>query len=257
MRPDRLFANVMRAGKTRPKLRRKRPLCAAKEYIEKDFDALRPRAEDFQRPVERAYRSAIHRWHGARTLFALLMFLLALNPGPAQAHKVTVFAWVEGDTVFTQSKFAGGRQVKGGRLEVYDRAGAKLLEGHTDDQGRFAFKPPRPEALRIVLMAGGGHRGEWRVAAAEFSGTAKEPAPPAAAAASPAQESSAVETVTLSPADLQTMIEASLEKKLAPVLRRLEQQDQGHALSDIMGGIGYILGLVGLGAYIHSQRKRG
>ena len=27
----------------------------------------------------------------------------------ALAHKITVFGWVEGDTVFTESKFSGGK----------------------------------------------------------------------------------------------------------------------------------------------------
>lgn len=208
---------------------------------------------------------AINRFSARRAgaLAAALLLMLPLAASTAQAHKVTVFAWVEGDTVYTQSKFAGGRHAKGARLEVYDAAGEKLLEGLTDDQGRFAFKPPRPEALRIVLVAGSGHRGEWRLAAEEFStGDTPPLAPPAPearpspAAAEPGPGPSTA-TVTLTVEELQLLVESSLEKKLAPVLRRLEQQADGPALTEIIGGIGYILGLVGLGAYISSRRKSG
>jgi nickel transport protein len=195
------------------------------------------------------------------TLLAALFFILALAPVQARAHKVTVFAWVEGDTVFTQCKFAGGRYAKGARLEVYNDTGEKLLEGLTDEQGQFTFKPPSPQALRIVLMAGTGHRGEWRVAADEFaSAGAADKSKPAAAispAATAEHDPPPAKNVTLAADELQALVEASLEKKLAPVLRRLEQQAQGPALSDIIGGIGYILGLVGLGAYIHARRLTG
>ena len=39
----------------------------------------------------------------------LILFSLA---GPAAAHKVIVFAWVNGNTIHTESKFSGGRKVK-------------------------------------------------------------------------------------------------------------------------------------------------
>ena len=65
------------------------------------------------------------------------------------------------------------------------------------------------------------------------------------------------ETITLSADELLIMVEAALEKKLAPIQRHLEQQDQGPALKDIFGGIGYIVGLVGLVAYLRSRRNTG
>jgi len=53
---------------------------------------------------------------------------LVLCAVAAWAHKVTIFAWVEGDTVYTQSKFSGGRKAKGATVVVYDKEGNQLLE---------------------------------------------------------------------------------------------------------------------------------
>jgi nickel transport protein len=203
-----------------------------------------------------------HRKGGCPVLSLFLILLLAMAPISARAHKVTVFAWVEGDTVFTQSKFAGGRSAKGGRIEVYNSAGEKLLEGLSDDQGQFAFKAPKPEALRIVLTAGAGHRGEWRLAAEEFAAAAVMPKSTAAETArtppqTPTPARSPAATVTLSSAELEALIENAINRKLLPVMRRLEQQGQDPSLNDIIGGIGYIIGLVGLGAYMHARRKKG
>jgi len=46
--------------------------------------------------------------------------------------------------------------------------------------------------------------------------------------------------------------------KLAPVLKKLSRLESqgGTGLTDILGGIGYILGLMGLGAYVHSRRTK-
>jgi nickel transport protein len=63
--------------------------------------------------------------------------------------------------------------------------------------------------------------------------------------------------VSLSADELQALIEASLDKKLAPILHRLGDLAPGPSLSDILGGIGYIIGLVGLAAYLRSHRKSG
>jgi nickel transport protein len=114
------------------------------------------------------------------------------------------------------------------------------------------------------LLAGAWHRNEWRLAAEEFTaGPATAPPPRSAAAteSAPPSTSSAADageiTVTLSSGELQALIEASLEKKLAPIMQRLRPVALGPSLSDIIGGLGYILGLVGLASYLHSRRKSG
>jgi nickel transport protein len=198
-----------------------------------------------------------YRCHKFRLVVAMALFgAVWLLAAPAAAHKVTVFAWVEGDTVHTESKFSGGRFAKQARIEVYDSGDKLLLDGLTDDEGRFAFKPPKRDALRIVLVAGSGHRNEWRLTAEEISGL--DPAPireQTNSEALPQPESVLPMDGALSPTEMQHMIEASLDKKLQPVLRQLHRQEERTRLADILGGVGYILGLVGLGAYIHFRRR--
>lgn len=205
-------------------------------------------------------RMACWGWPRRFTLIVVVMALPVFSfvVEPVFAHKVTIFAWVEGDTVHTESKFSGGRVAKQAPIEVYDRTGALLLEGRTDDEGRFVFKAPKQEELRIVLVAGAGHRNEWVVKAEEFAGHMRpaaddETVPPDQA--EPVIVSPLPGKIDVSREDLQTMIEAALDKKLQPVLHRLHQMDEGPRLVDIIGGIGYILGLVGLGAYVHFRRR--
>ncbi len=56
--------------------------------------------------------------------------------------------------------------------------------------------------------------------------------------------------------EIQTAIENALDKKLKPIMKILaETQTQKPSLPEIIGGIGYILGLMGVGAYFHYRRK--
>ena len=85
--------------------------------------------------------------------FIFIMLWLLFLPISASAHNVTVFAWADGDTIHTQSKFSGGKRVKNASILVYDVEDVLLLEGKTDDNGMFSFKIPKKTALKIVLKA--------------------------------------------------------------------------------------------------------
>lgn len=111
-------------------------------------------------------------------LFLIICFL-SFRIEPADAHRVIVFAWVEGDTVYVESKFSGGKKVNAGRITVMDAEGVELITGTTDAQGEFSFKIPKKTDLKIVLSAGEGHRAEWTISSAEMTMPAgsKKPVP--------------------------------------------------------------------------------
>jgi nickel transport protein len=87
--------------------------------------------------------------------------LLLTMIGAAHAHKVSVFAYAENGTIFTESYFPDGKPVEEGTIEVYDQAKNKLLEGKTDREGKFSFPIPKKEDLTIVINASMGHRNEY------------------------------------------------------------------------------------------------
>jgi nickel transport protein len=75
--------------------------------------------------------------------FTVMLIFSFVGIGAAHAHKVTIFAWAEGDTVYTESKFSGGKKVRNGKVEVFDNAGTLLLAGRTGDDGEFSFRAPK------------------------------------------------------------------------------------------------------------------
>lgn len=96
-----------------------------------------------------------------RTVRLLAVILLFLWGSPAWAHKVNLFAYVEGDKVYTESYFADGQKVIGGEIEVTDAAGTKLLSGKTDDKGGFAFPLAKQQTLTITVNSGMGHKNSY------------------------------------------------------------------------------------------------
>ena len=72
-------------------------------------------------------------------------------------------------------------------------------------------------------------------------------------------ESSPRKPQSISPIDIQDAVEKALDKKLKPILSRLAEDRQRASetkFNDIIGGIGYILGLVGVGAYFNYRKKK-
>lgn len=192
-----------------------------------------------------------------------LVFLL----GMAHAHGINVFAWVEGDTVHAQAKLSDGRKAQNAPITVYNNRGVKLLEGKTDAKGDFSFPVPGKSDLKIVLSTGTGHRAEWVIVAAEIerqttNETTKSRPSPSVAAAKTApdtktEETRSAETISINPAELQIMIETALEKKLKPAMKMLVAlQNRRPTFKDIMGGMGYIFGLVGVAAYFRYRPKK-
>jgi nickel transport protein len=100
-------------------------------------------------------------------LFFLTVFVVVLLGGTAMAHKVSLFAYVEGGKVFTESYFPDGRPVEGGKVMVYDSQNKLLLEGVTDKAGLFSFAIPKVDDLNIVLDATMGHKNSFKLKKAE------------------------------------------------------------------------------------------
>ncbi|UCF91508.1 MAG: hypothetical protein JSW39_25080 [Desulfobacterales bacterium] len=195
--------------------------------------------------------------------------LTLMGFAPVYAHRVNLFAWVEGDTVYVESKFSGGRKVTGGKIIVTDPRGVELLTGETNKQGEFSFKIPQKSEIKIVLLAGMGYQAEWTIPREEIdpaAGADQTPPPmgPQRAADARARPPQASEATSSGPAtsesnaeEIQLAVEKALDKKLKPVLKMLaELQQKGPTLGDVIGGIGYILGLVGLATYLRYRSKQ-
>lgn len=182
-------------------------------------------------------------------IFSIVILIVCVST-PAAAHKVSVFAWVEGETVHTESKFSGGKKVKDGKIQVFNHRNQLVLDGITDGQGYFAFPvDKKAQTLKVVLTAGMGHSNHWLVTAQELgydktdqpAQTTERPQPP--------NEKNLTDCDAIG-----KIVESAVEKKLAPIKAQLAEQAWG--MRDIVAGIGYILGLMGLASYLHHRKTQ-
>jgi nickel transport protein len=189
------------------------------------------------------------------TMYLLILFfasiLIMSTSLPVLAHKVIIFAWVEGDTVFTESKFSDGKKAINSQVLVFDKEGTQLLEGKTNNKGEFSFRIPKLTDLRIVLNAGMGHKAEWRIPESEIKeagGVSDEKR---------AGKSSRPIDAALSKQEIKDLIEESLDRKLRPIMKMMaEAQSKGSSVTEIVGGIGYIFGILGVALYFRNRGKR-
>jgi nickel transport protein len=207
-----------------------------------------------------------------KSIWIIVVFLLGafLATGNAWAHRVNVFAWAEGDTVHVESKFSGGKKIAGAKIIVTDAGGVEVLTGQTDDQGQFSFKRPQPAELKIILEAGMGHRAQWTLPVDDGHAdhptdkSRPEKASPRSRLKNPDDQiyprnSETPTAVYAGPsrAEIEAIVEKALDKKMKPVLEMLaDSRHTEPGIGDILGGIGYIIGLVGTAAYFHSRKKK-
>jgi nickel transport protein len=185
--------------------------------------------------------------------FALVFVLFLALASTTFGHKVYLFAWIEGDTVYTESYLSGKKKVRGGLVKVFDPSGRKLLEGKTDEKGKFSFKIPKNTDLRIVLEATMGHKAEFLLKADDVSGIEKSQA-------TTSDRKSEVPSSSVVKVDIEQvklLMEETLDSRLRPILRTLAtiQEERGPGLTEIIGGIGYIFGVMGLILYLRGRKK--
>lgn len=170
----------------------------------------------------------------------------------ADAHRVMVFAYLEGEKVHVEGYFADGKKARDSLVEVFAKDGAKVLEGRTDENGLFTFPAPALPAIRIVLTASMGHRVECILDGAGDTlvpgGIKKE----TSGAALPPAEGAVIED------RIRAIVSEELDRKLAPLAREVALlRERRTSLADIIGGIGYIVGLAGLFMYFKVRGKEG
>ncbi|MBW2029423.1 MAG: hypothetical protein JRH06_09535 [Deltaproteobacteria bacterium] len=200
-------------------------------------------------------RKARYLFRRMHLIFIALVATFLLSPC-AHAHRVYLFAWVEGDIVHTVSYFSGNRPVKGGRVTVFDLQDKELLKGLTDEKGEFSFNLPAKKPLRIVIEEAMGHRTEY-VLKAEDVGQASGCGEVGEKKAGPTElrhmEASSNQD------QIRQVVGELLDARLKPIQRSMArmEKERGPDFRDVLGGLGYIFGLMGIILYLKGRRNGG
>lgn len=206
---------------------------------------------------------SIHSRPSLAIIIGMGVLLIGLSE-MALAHKLQVHAFAEGRSISGSTYYAGGGAVSAARIELRDPSGALLAELTPDEDGRFTYEARAAVEHRILAVTPDGHRAEWIVASSELvfdevglgqgsqtidtrlavpqdSGTRGDQTPVAAS--------------TLDPA-LEAAIERALARQIRPLREQLIATEERIRLHDILGGLGYIIGLTGLALWWRSRVTR-
>jgi nickel transport protein len=182
-----------------------------------------------------------------------MLIATLLTATPAAAHQIHLFANTKGAEIQGELYARGGQPIRDARVRAISPSGETLGETTTDAQGKFTLVAGSRCDHRLVADSGDGHETEYTVPAGELP----ESLPPYAAppqpetVAPPSSPKSEPADIPSSSAQLE-----SLHNQVVQLRRQLDGYEQKIRLHDILGGIGYILGLMGVGGYFLAARRR-
>lgn len=162
-------------------------------------------------------------------LLFLTILLSIISPSTAFAHKVKVFAFIEADEIYGYVYFSGGRRAKEVLVSLRDSSGKAIKELKTNEKGEFRFSKTGTPPYKISTDIGDGHVAEYVLG----------------------------ETITLDKnkdtfsekqvaQDLKSVVEKAVANQVTPLRVQLKAYEEKIRVRDIIGAIGYILGLFGL-----------
>ena len=197
------------------------------------------------------------------------------------AHRINIFALVEADQIRVECKFSKKSPAQNSPVTILDKASGKQLAWkNTDDQGIALFPvtaemKSAPQGLIAHINAGEGHENDFEIEKSELdgasasSGTEADPAPAETAASEPAKPAdpsvSAASSVqipsdsvaAMSRQELEKLISAVVDRRVTPLRVMITSQvEKGPGITEILGGIGWILGIFGTAALCLSRRRK-
>ncbi len=193
----------------------------------------------------------------------ILMSFVLLSPA-AMAHKVNLFAYAEGMEVFVEGYFVDGKAAQNSTVKVYGGANELMAEGVTNDEGQYQFSLTDVSDLKIILNAGMGHQAEFILLADDLGlgeiamDTATENKMPIPDNISVEPSAEVMTSVNFSPAygaeDVKALVFMAVKEANKPLVRELSAAQEKASLSGLLGGIGYIVGVLGLFAFFKAKQ---
>ena len=208
---------------------------------------------------------------------ALLSLFLSVSLGfssLASAHNVVGGVYAEGFTIEGEAGFSNGTMANAGTVvKVSDTSGTPLGEAMTDDDGYFVFIAKKRITHVFEINMGAGHILKMQLPAEELPDnlddkSASQPSSNTSAPTNDITQTSVSDgqiVKTNQAASNQTvtqkqitplMLEKAIAKQIKPLRREISALKEKSGLRDIIGGIGYIFGLLGLVAFLRERKLK-
>lgn len=195
-------------------------------------------------------------------LILLALLVPVMHAEPAHAHRLSVFAFADGTMITGSAYFSGGGAPDGAAVTVFGPDGSVLGQTTTDAEGEFSLPLERRVDHRITVETEDGHAAEFVIAAGELpvdlpgdDDIAAQPATDMAAAAAAVPDAPPAGSL-VDEAALEALVSRAVQQQVRPLREQLSAYTDAVRFQEIIGGIGYIVGIFGLAAFMLSRRRR-
>ncbi len=209
----------------------------------------------------------------ARNLCAIIMALVLMTAGAAEAHKLKVFATGDGRKITGYAYFPGGGRAQDLVVTALAPDGFALGEAITNAEGEFSIAVRYRCDHRLVVQTQDGHKAVFVVGASELAtdlpplGTgagnvlASEQAVAPEGRMAAGETAGAEDSVDAPPGTsdrdmLQSAVAEAVREQVRPLREQLESYEERVRLHDVLGGIGYVFGIGGVAFYFLGIRRR-
>ncbi len=186
--------------------------------------------------------------------FLIVISLIALFfTMPSFAHKVNIFANFDGEKIKGYAYYSSGKPAKNSQVLIAMPDGEHIDQLKTDSNGRFVFSPKAKGTYKLILKAADGHLAET------YINIKKENLP--------SDKKGLKKNNLFLQEDLQRhsakcnltikQLDKLLIKRLAPIEKQIEQlviAQSKITFHDVVSGLGYIFGIMGIWAYLSSKK---
>jgi nickel transport protein len=185
--------------------------------------------------------------------------ILFLYPAPALAHKLYVFAQVQGSAIQGRAYFPGDVPAQKTQVTARDPSGRELCRTTTNDDGRFTFTLSEHVDYCLLAETPDGHSGHYVVRASELPDGLRAALPLAGASKTEsardhplAEPAAAAINDKPQPAGEQL---SELTKQIGALRQEMYDSEQRIRFRDFLGGIGFILGIAGVAFYMKARKR--
>lgn len=184
----------------------------------------------------------------------LTTLILLYAPLPAYAHKVIAGVFPSGKAIEGEIGFSNGDMAANTEVIITAPDGSALGRATTDADGFFLFTPTKAVTHKFHADLGAGHIVDVTMVAEDVARILGVKATNTTNAAESTTTNAARPTEALS-AEAQQAIATAVRDEIRPLRREIAAYREHNNLQNILGGIGYIIGLFGLAFYLAARRK--
>jgi len=182
----------------------------------------------------------------------LALFVIVYPATIATAHKLNVFAYSEDSSIRGEAYFNDGAPAR--NCEVLIKAegdGSVMGRGRTDEDGNFAVNidPSNRKFVTVLVDGGMGHLGRVNIALSSFDNSTDISDPNSTDKVTLEEEQIENQIVALGEKEIASIVKSVLRSEIEPLRAEIIQLRKEFAkpgFNQIMGGIGYIFGLIGV-----------